>query len=64
MKSSGCVYRGILTGEESVRRAKHGGLRRLVRGDHVEVSKHYWKDVESFPVAEELFAVSSDGPRT
>jgi len=64
MKSSACVYSGLLTDEESVRRAKHGELRRLVLGDHVEVSKHYWKDVESFPVVEELFAVSSGGPRT
>ena len=56
---------GLLTGEESVRRAKHGELRRLVRGDHVVVSKHYWKDdVESFQVAEELFVVSIDGLRT
>ena len=52
---------GLLTGGENVQTAKHGELRRLVRGDHVEVSKHYWKDdVESFRVAEELFAVSSD----
>ena len=56
---------GLLTGGENVQRAKHGELRRLVRADHVEVSKHYWKDdVESFRVAEELFAVSSDGLRT
>ena len=58
------MLQGLLTGEESVQRAKHGGLRRLAQVDHVEVSKHYWKDVESFQVAEELSAVSSDGLRT